>query len=384
MPTSPVLNYDLSNKVRDWSPAMAMLQKDKPRAFSLFTPYGKPLKDNPFYYYDRIVKPVSCAINNGGGYLAGVDTFVVDGEVGTLKALDQIMFKDANMEVLTVLSYTAGTHTIVTTAVSANAHADDAVIVRVGTLNPERSTGTEGAFVDGDQRTNYVRTIRVDAKIGEISAQTQAEAVGGDRTADYIAQALDRAYDEINMAVLFGKPVAASSTVNGDTAGLFHWLHNVSSECRVDCGADKLSYSDIKSAIKKIDKASGTDPDVIIGNIDVAEVVSGFNTTLTNATIFIGQDAVMAGLPGATTVLSNLPGKGGKRFLVDNNIPDGFLLMVNSSMLKYDWLAGNAIAEYDAKRKDIPGFWHYIHGIIGTKIFNPYTCHSCLYNFTLV
>jgi hypothetical protein len=382
MPTSPVMNYDLSNKVRDWSTGFEMLRKSMPKAGSLFTPYGKPIMDNPFYYYDRLTKPISCAINNGGGYSAAETTFVVDTEVGTLKEGDQVMFKDANMEVVTVVSYTAGTHTLVTAAVS-NAHDDDVEIVRVGSLNPERSTGTEGSFIDGDQRTNYLRTIRIDAKLGEISAQTKAEAFDGDRAADYMAQALLQAWDEFNMACLFGKPVAASSSVNGDTAGLFHWLNSASNECRVNGGGNKLTYDDIKNAIKNIDKASGTDPDTIIGNIDMADVVSSMNTALTNSTIFIGQDAVTAGLPGASAVYSNLPGKGAKRFLVDNNIPDGFLLIVNSSMLKFDWLANNAIAEYDAMRQDIRGFWHYIHGVMGTKIFNPYTCHTVIYNTTL-
>ena len=376
-------SYTYSDKIRDFTPILADLQERIPSITSMFR-VGSPVKDTVFYYYDFLEQPVSAQINNGAGYPIGTNTFVVDNEIGTFAAGDRIYFKDSTHDPLIVQSYTAGTHTLVTTANSAAAHSDDCVILRTATpkdQGTELDVSTAGGLDQGTKRTNYTQIFRQDVAITGSSLSIGLEETNDAVIDRAVAQKFLKLYRDLATTLIYGVPVAAAAGVNGNTAGLLYWCRQGS--MLSDKSAAALTATMVNDAIEQVFLKSGIDPDVIVCSSATARKVSAFNTATTNNMVIISETSdIGGGIRAATRFTGDLAGTGTKKILVEPNMPDSQLIIGVSSMWELDPLADRTLKDSDTTPKGYDGVARSIIGEYGTKIFNPLYCNYLVYNYT--
>lgn len=372
--------YSFSYQRRDFTPQLRLLMERQPRITSLFR-MGEAVTNNTFYYYDQIDQPVTATINHGGGYAAGTSSFVVDGEVGTLSAGDLITFKDSSYEVLTVDSYTAGTHTLVTTGNSAYDHANDVVILRVSTPRQQGTSASASNIETGTQRTNYTQIFRRDIKVAGSKLMIYDEDHNDSIMERGAVEQFNKIYRDLAMTLIYGTPLVSSSGVAGKTAGLLYWLTQ-SSAMKYDKSAAALTAAHINDAVEDVVN-KGSSPDYIVCNTATARKISAFNTSTTNSMVVISSDSnVGGGVRAVTQFTGDLPGEGLKAILVEPNIPNGVLMILSSEYLELCPLNDRSFSDYDSTDNDFDGAQRTILGEYGTKIHNPYYSHALIYNFT--
>lgn len=375
--------YSSSSLIRDFSPIIETYKVKKPGATSIFKTQGvDPIDNTTFTYYDDIEQPVSAAINNGGGYNAGTSTFTVDSDVGDFAAGDVVTFLDSSYETLVVKSWNGST-SLVTTTNSAYAHADNVVIMRVGTPTAQGSgylvAGNDITMRQGTPRTNYTSIIRYDVPIAASRLRIGDEAYNETVVQRGVMQMWEKAWRELNARLLFDKPVAAADGVIGRSAGIMHWL-TASDAIKTDLSAAALTVKAIDDLNERI-LLKGGDANILMGNTQTSRMVSKLKSAITNNIVFITQDSEIAGNRAVSTFTPDIIGSGNKAFIPEQNLPDGVLLLMTQDELELVYY--ETLMESDTTPAGFHGVRRTLVGEIGTRIRNPNYAHGLLYNFTV-
>ena len=369
-------SYSFSNLQRDFKPVMKMFQERYPSALSLFT-QREPVNNVTYYHYDDLEQPVSCKINNGAGYSSSDTELAVDNVVGTFAAGDKVIFKDANYEVCTVVSYSAPTLTV--SALTAS-HADNVTILRVGTPKVQGSTASASDIREGTARTNYTQIFRYDINVAGSRLDINAEDYNDNIIQRGVMQGMRALYRDMATTAVFGTPVAASSGVAGQTTGLEYWLTQADA-INTDEQAAKLTAKMINDEIENA-YLKGGNPRVLQCSSQTARKIASFNTSTTNAMVFIDPNDAVAGANRKVSSFSgDLVGTSDLKVLVEPNMSDYVLHILDPDYLSLRPLNGRTLTDYDSTTAGFDGVERTIIGEYAIEIANPYYAHARIYNF---
>lgn len=377
MPT--MYSYSFSDKVRDLTPILRIMQEKAPGAFALFSIEGTCKSKHE--WYDATDAPIETTLASAA--TAGTNTISVASASGMV-AGDVLGFDDSTYERVTIASISGTTITL--TGNLANNHSSG---IRVLMISHPIVEGSSANPEDYDQATllyNYTEIFRKDAKlarsiIGKVLEENRDNIIDA-----VVKQKTVELWRQLNNAVIWGtrrESTGQTSTTCGKLGGLMYWLYDDTNAIKSSCSGSALTETMVNDFLRTI-RSKGGDPDTILCNVQTAQKFGSFNTATSNAQVVIEQKTDVAGVQMPTSVfMGSIPGMKIKRLYIDEAMPDTMLFALEKSKLKLiPHENDGAIHDYDTTPSDFDGVQRTIIGEYTVEIQNPYNSHGCLYNFT--